>query len=376
MGRGLFISGLAGLWLAGAALAADAEAIPMTDGPHGSGRPLGDAWSMACAPQQRLVGVKVYEDGRSIVGIEALCVELAHAGGVTVWASAPVIAEMPEAPPPRPVAVADEEADARARTNILRVSSGTRRSSGSRALLITIPRQPEAAASWAMETPERITLKTGRHGQEIRCGDGAYVQGLRTGVEAGRRGRLVAVQLLCTRGNGRIETIGDWPRREKSKKNGYLKEISAARTQCGGGIANPHDGAAARALIGMAEDGRVVSLGVTCARAAVPGPVSRAMEAARVWLAAVTPPMKRGQRRVYRGPQWYAGSDVAVCRDGSGRGYCAQETANRFCVTMNGARSASSFYVVGGFSDDAIAAGGKRCRSGACRAFQQITCTG
>jgi hypothetical protein len=376
MGQGTITSVLAAVWLTGAALAAEAEVIPMTDGPHGSGRSLGDAWSMGCAPQQRLAGVKVYEDGRSIVGIEALCVTLANGLGGTVWASVPVVAAMPEVSVLRAVMVADEQVDEVARTNVLRVSSGTRRSRGSGALLITIPRQTEVPAAWAMDVPERMTLMTGRHGQEILCKAGAYVQGLRTGIEAGRRGRLMAVQVLCTRGNGRIEAVGDWPTEKKTKKNKDVRALVAARTQCGGGVANPHDGAAAKALIGTAEDGRVVSLGVTCARVAVPGPVSRAMEVARVWLAGVMPAVKRGQKRVYKSPEWYAGSDVAVCRDGSGRGYCAQETANRFCVTMNGARSASSFYVVGGYSGDAIASGGKRCASGACRAFQQINCTG
>jgi len=344
------------------------------DGPHGSGRSLGSAWSMACGSQQRLVGVKLYEEGRSITGIEALCVELANSPDGTVWAAAPAIAEMPDLAPLRLVAIADEQVDTRAKTNILRVSSsGSRRHRGSRALLITIPHAPEP--EWSMEVPERITLKTGRHGREISCPEGAFVQGLRTGTSGGKRSRLVALQLLCTRGNGRIETAGYWPPVQKSNKNKDFYGFVAARTQCSGGVANPHDGAAARALIGMADNGRVVSLGVTCARVAVPGPVSRAVDAARAWMAALSPPVAKGKRRIYKGPQWYAGSDVAVCKDGTGRGYCAQEAADRFCTTMNGA-GAATFYVVGGFSQDAVAAGGKRCRSGACRAFQQIVCTG
>lgn len=374
MGRGTFIAALAAFWLAGPALAAEAEAIPMTDGPYGSGRSLGSAWSMSCAPQQRLVGINLYRDGHAIAGVEALCAPLAHGAGGTVWTSDPVVAEMPALPPPRLTPIADEDVDAEARRNVLRVSSsGSGRRHGSRAVLITVPRDPEPA--WTLEAPERISLRTGRHGEAIRCPDGAYVQGLRTGIEAGRRGKLVAVQLLCTRGNGRVEIVGDWPKDSKRKKNKWVAAVLASRTQCGGGSANPHDGAAGRALIGTAENGRVVSLGVSCARAAVSGPVSRLIVEARRWMASVVPPLRKGGRRVYQAPQWYVGADVAVCRDGSGRGYCAQDSADRFCSTMNGSGGAV-FYVVGGFSEDAIAAGGKRCPSGACRAFQKIVCTG
>ncbi len=377
MGRGKTIACLAAaVWLAGAASAAvEAEAIPMMDGPNGSGRPLGTAWSMACGSQQRLVGVRIYEDDRVVSGVEALCATLERdAAGVIAWADVPVVAELPERMPVRAVAVPAADADERAETNVLRVSSaGTRRFKGSRAMLITVAPQPEV--NWTHEAAERVTLRTGRKGRDVVCAAGQFVQGLRTGTEAGRRGGLVAVQVLCGIGNGRVEAVGAWAEAAKPKKNKKVRAIVAMRTQCGGGVANPHDGAAAKALIGTAEDGRVVSLGVTCAKSAVPGVVSVAVGAVSRWLSEVVPVAKTGAKRVYRAPNWYAGSDVAVCRDGSGRGPCAQASADRFCVTMTGAGRAS-FYVVGRVSEDAIAAGGKRCPSGVCRAFQQITCTG
>lgn len=377
MGRGKTIAGLAAaVWLAGAALAAiEAEAIPMTDGPNGSGRPLGAAWTMACGPGQRLVGVKVYEDGRAIAGVEALCAGLVRgADGLIAWAGAAAVAVLPKRLPPRPVVIPADGADELASRNILRVSSReVRRQSGSRAVLIQVAPQPEEAV-WSHQPAERVTLKTGRNGREIMCPAGAFVQGLRTGTEAGRRGGLVALQVLCGNGSGRVEAVGVWASGKKSRKNKPVRPLVAMRTQCGGGAANPHDGAAAKALIGAAEDGRVVSLGLTCARSAVPGVVSLAVEQARLWLASVLPAVKAGHGRVYRGPSWYAGADVAVCRDGSGRGPCAQASADRFCATMSASRA--SFYVVGRVSNDAIAAGGKRCPSGVCRAFQQITCTG
>lgn len=377
MGKGKTIACLAAaVWLAGAASAAvEAEAIAMMDGPNGSGRSLGSAWSMACGPQQRLVGVRIYEDGRVVTGIEALCATLEQgAAGAVVWKGLPAVPELPERMPLQAVVVPVEGADERAETNVLRVSSsGTKRFKGSRAMLITVPSQP--AASWTQVPAERVTLNTGRTGRDVVCAEGQFVKGLRTGTEAGRRGGLVAVQLLCGTGNGRVELVGSWVETKKSNKNRAVRAIVAMRTQCGGGVANPHDGAAAKALIGTAEDGRVVSLGVTCAKSAVPGVVSLAVGAVSRWLSDVVPVAKPAAMRVYRAPNWYAGFDVAVCRDGSGRGPCAQASADRFCVTMTGAGRAS-FYVVGRVSDDAIAAGGKRCPSGVCRAFQQITCAG
>ncbi|MFT3808477.1 MAG: hypothetical protein QM698_01020 [Micropepsaceae bacterium] len=378
MGTGKIIGWLtAAVWLTGAVSAAvEAEAIPMTDGPNGSGRSLGSAWSMACGPGLRLVGVKVYEDGRTIAGVEALCAALEwRPGRVIAWASGPAVAELPERMPLRPVVVAAEGTDDLTARTVLRASSReVRRQSGSRAVLIQVaPAAPEPV--WTQEPGRRVTLATGRKGRELVCPEGTYVQGLRTGSEAGRRGGLVAVQIVCGSGNGRVETVGVWADPRKSKKNKPLRPVVAMRTQCGGGAANPHDGMAAKALIGTAEDGRIVSLGLTCAKSAVPGVVSLAVGAVTRWLSEVAPAVKKGSVRVYRAPNWYAGSDVAVCRDGSGRGPCAQASADRFCVTMTGAGRAS-FYVVGRVSGDAIAAGGKRCPSGVCRAFQQITCAG
>ncbi len=369
MGRGIVITGLTAVWLAGRALAAEAEAIPMTDGPNGSGRSLGAAWSMACPAQARLVGIRLYEDGKAVVGVEALCARLRRVAGAIVWIDAPMVAEPPAPGPSLAVAPSDAEGGGAARTrgHVLRASSdGVSRFEGSRAVLITVPRASEPARR-AGVGGERITLRTGRQAREIVCPDGGFVQGLRTGTATGRRGGVVSVQLICTHGGERSELVGP------SAKPQRKATVVTGRTQCEGGNANPHDGTAGRALIGTAESGRIVSLGLVCARVAAPGPVSRSMAAALGWMAGLTPGKMQGARRVYRKPIWYAGSAVAVCRDGSGRGYCAQASADRFCVTMNGS-GAASFYVVGPYADDVIASGGKRCSPGACRAFQSITC--
>lgn len=359
MGRGFFIAAATALALAGTGEAAEARAIQMMDGPGGSGRSLGAAWSMACPAQARLAGVRLHEDGTAIVGIEALCVRLTRTGASTAWAGRPAIAELPTAAP-LPVAEADETPS---ESHVLRVrSEGVSRFSGSRARLITISREPEPILA---TQGARISFEAGGGTRDVVCPEGAYVQGVRTGTGTGRRSGLMAVQLICTRDGARSEIVGAWG----------PAGLAAARTQCGGEIANPHDGAAGRALIGTVEDGRIVSLGLLCARTAVPGPVSEAADAARVWLAQLIPARMAGVNSVYRAPQWYAGSAVAVCRDGSGRGYCAQASADRFCMTMRGS-GAASFYVVGAYADDAVAAGGKRCPAGVCRAFQSITCRG
>lgn len=370
MGKGLFITALAALSLAGIGRAAEAEAIAMTDGPGGSGRSLGAAWSMACPGQQRLVGVRVHQDKWTVVGVEALCARLTLENGLIVWAADPSVAEPPDLKPSRVAVTGGKEiagATAGTEGHVLRASSdNVSRFKGSRAVLISVPRAAEPQPH--ADEGARITLATGRRGRTLECPAGGYVQGLRTGTAAGRRGGLVSVQIICTQGDGRSQIVGAAARARKAK-------IVTSRTQCAGASANPHDGAAGRALIGAAEGGRVVSLGLVCARAAVPGPVSAAADTALQWLARLAPLQPPGSRRVYRKPTWYAGSSVAVCRDGSGRGYCAQESADRFCVTMTGAGPAS-FYIVGTYAEDAIATGGKRCPSGKCRAFQSITCAG
>ncbi len=348
---------LAGL-LSGNAAAAEGRAIPMTDGPSGSGRFLGDAWSMRCGGDARLVGVTLYADSRVVVGVEALCVHLALEGGAVVWADAPEVARVraPVRPPePKTTPPADEAVDG----NILRVRSGeVSRFRGSRAMVISVSRQPDTPPASA-----KVSMRAGSRSEELRCPDGAYVRGLRTGV---RRGAVVGVQLICERA-GRSELVG-----ADVLAGG---DVSVARTECGGGRLNPHDGAAGQALIGTVENGRLLSLGISCARSVVPGALSGTITHVKQWLGRVfsKPASKAG--RVYRAPRWYAGAGVAVCRDGSGRGPCAQASADRYCSVMRETARAV-FYVVGPPSDDAIAAGGKRCPAGACRAFQSITCRG
>ncbi len=374
MGRGFLIAAALAsalvLMLAGTGLAADARAIRLTDGPDGSGRPLGAAWSMACPPQTRLAGMRLHEDGTAIIGVESLCVRLTREGALTAWVGRPAVAELPEPQmEARPVVeAAAAPAESPAESHLLRVrSDSVSRFSGSRAMLITVSREPEPVRAGY---GARVSFEPGARQRDLICPDGAYMQGVRTGT-AGQRTGLMAVQIICTRDGTRTEIVGDWGDGARKPRT----PLTAARTQCGGGIVNPHDGTAARALIGTAEDGRIVSLGLLCARTAVPGRLSDAAYAVRRWLAGLVAAPRRTGAKTYRSPQWYAGSAVAVCRDGSGRGYCAQASADRFCATMRGA-GAATFYVVGPYAADAIAAGGKRCPAGACRAFQAITCSG
>ncbi len=364
------------LALAGPAQAAEAAAIPMRDAAGAAGRPLGDAWAMPCPPQTRLVGVRLHEDGGAVVGVEALCARLSRHEGGFVWAEPPAIAKAPEMRSRKAAraAAAAPTPEARSEGNVLRArSDGVSRFNGSRAVLITVPRGDAPAAR--RESAGRVFLKTGRKGREVVCPEGSYVQGVRTGTAAGRRGGVRAVQLICAQGNGRTETVGAWPQPEKAKrkKAKAAATLTPSRTMCGGGSVNPHDGKAGRALIGAVENGRIVSLGLICARAVTPGPVSEAAEFASLWLTGLTPQPDEGERRIHHSPRWYAGSDVAVCRDGSRRFECAQESADLFCMVMHGSGGASSFEV-GAYAQDAIAAGGKRCPAGKCRAFQSITC--
>ena len=379
MGWRVLIGAAMLLGLSSTAQAAEAAAIHMRDGPGGTGRFLGAAWAMPCPPQARLVGVRLHEDGNAVAGIEALCARLERRDGLTAWAAAPAIAEPPKLQPRRAARVVrppvEAQADARSEGHVLRArSDGVSRFSGSRAVLITVPRTVEDAAE-EQRAGARVTLRSGRKGREIVCPEGSYVQGLRTGTAAGRRGGVRAVQLICTQGNGRNELVGEWPApaKAKGKRAKAGAALVASRTLCGGGSVNPHDGTAGRALIGAVENGRIVSLGLICARAAVPGPVSEAAGIAALWLAGLTPQADDGARRIHHRPSWYAGSRVAVCRDGSERGDCAQESADLFCMVMHGEGGAVG-YEVGAFAEDAIAAGGKRCPAKACRAFRSITC--
>lgn len=364
MGLGRFAALILAGLACGSAAAAEGRAIPMTDGPGGSGRFLGDAWSMRCDGARRLAGVRLHEDRRGVVvGVEALCVRLEAAEGAIVWAEAPVAAEARE--PARKTrrtkteAARVEAADEGADGHILRVRSGeTARFRGSRAMVISVPRPAEPPA------PSReVSMRKGVRSTELRCPEGGYVQGLRTGVD---RGAVVGVQLLCARG-GRSEPVGG------DVLKGASKRAVATRTECGGGRLNPHDGAAGQALIGTVENGRLLSLGLSCARSVTPGAISASIMDVRRWLGGVFAKRSSAAARVYRAPRWYRGSGVAVCRDGSGRGPCAQASADTFCSVMRGEGTAVS-YVVGRFEDDVIAAGGKRCPEGACRAFQSITC--
>lgn len=354
MGKGIITAALLGFALTAAAVAG-VRPVPMTDGPNGTGRALDGAWSASCAASERVVGVRLREDGEKLRGIEPLCVRL---GSGFSWVKEPAA--------PRVLAVAEAPDDG-VEGNVLRVTSGEiSQFRGSRAVLISVPRRSETRR---VEGDMRIDGKA----RDVACPSGTYVDGLRIG--SGRGGRLAALELICAGATGHSFVVA-LSAPKKTRKNKAVEAVSVSLIQCGRGRVNPHDGQAARALIGSSEGARVLSLGLVCARTAVPGAVAGAVLSGLDWLENLVPePGAKGDVRTYRTPRWYAGADVAVCRDGSGRGSCAQASADRFCTTMGGYTGAS-FYVVGGYSADAIAAGGKRCPSGACRAFQSITCTG
>jgi hypothetical protein len=251
--------------LAGApALAAGGEAVEMRDGPGAKARDLEPFWIMRCAHGTRLVGLRVHAD-RSIAGVEAICAGLVRDGDTIAWLSKPRLWLAPPIPPPPPRPAPPPP---RSEGTVLRAESGTvMRYRGSRALVISVPRakEPPPGPKGPYLLPFRATRKT----TDLVCPNGRYVAGLRAGSV---RRDLTAVQILCGDGSAAAPlAVGDWPAPAKpaaagkKKRNKRAPVFTEQRVQCAGVSANPLDGTAADAVFGTIADGRIQSLGLTCA---------------------------------------------------------------------------------------------------------------
>ena len=221
--------------LSAPALAADGEALDLRDGPGGEGRLLDEAWIMRCPEGERLVGLRLRADER-IVGAEAICADPAG--------RAPHVWTLP--PGGR---TASEAANDRGDGHILHASSrGIARFQGSKALVISVPRRPDPRPA---ERPAGFRPEP----SDLVCPAGRVVTALRT-AQAAQGGGLSGVQIVCGGGDGDPLPVGA----PLGARGPLVQQV-----QCGGASANPHDGTAADALLGSGFDGRLQSLGLTCA---------------------------------------------------------------------------------------------------------------
>lgn len=373
------------LALGGIAPAVTSEAVNLKAGPLEGGDTLSPVWMAKCPDGQRLAGLRIHRDG-VIAGVQAICVRLRSDGARVVWAGTPAVA--PEPPKPPPPRVIRREVAREAQGTVLRAdSAGVTRRRGSRAMIITI----EEVEEQPFPTPApTVDFGTPPEAADFVCPRGQFVKGLRLGSEHGRRGlRLAAVQLLCSDGSGRtVATTGAWPdakiaevaakpAKKKSKKRKKAKAaepaapLSVQRIECDGQSANPHDGAAAAAVFGTADGGEVQTIGLSCAREADPVTPRTLYAKARRVVAGL--PRLFGWQQTYTAPVWFDGAQLAVCAPGALDRDCAQHSADRYCVAVEGYDRATA-YTVGRFAKASVAATGERCARGACRAFATITC--
>lgn len=254
---------LALLLTAPAAFALGGEAVEMRDGPGEDARALEPFWIMRCSNATRLVGLRVYADGR-VTGVEALCAGLTRDPKTAhiAWLAKPrpwIAPAIP--PPPKPVV---RIVRPRSEGTILRAESGTvMRYKGSRAEVISVPRAPETppladtdGGALVGHPAYLLPFAKAGKGEDLVCPKDQFVLGLRT---ATLKAELTAVQLICGDGSASSgETIGDWPAASKGQV------VAVARVQCGNVAANPLDGAFADAVFGTLDGGRIQSLGLTC----------------------------------------------------------------------------------------------------------------
>ena len=374
--RGLFtFIAIAAVWITSAG-ALTGEAVPLRDGPGGEGRDLAPVWVMRCDPAARLVGVRIRED-RQIISLEAICAVLRFSEGRTRWVTAPVVVAPPP-PPPTPVRVVKRTE--RQEGTVLRASSsGISRFRGSKALIISVG-LPDPRPEDQVEDPSIDFRDTGAR-RDLLCSAGQYVAGLKTGSEQGRRSeRLSALQLICADGSPRgRHLVGEWPveqvqpkaRKQRKSRQAPLK---SSLVECGSVHANPHDGAAVQALFGTVDDGRVQTVGISCART-VDGAAARSHAYAGVRSAVLWGLRAVKWQRVFDDPSWIDGRPLATC---PGRGTtgakCSQASADRFCQAREGYGGAAT-YAVGGFSSSTVGVEGEACERRSCRKFARITCS-
>lgn len=228
---------IAMLGFAANAVAAEGEALDLRDGPGADARLVGEAWIMRCPDSERLVGLRLRSELR-IVGVEAICA--APGGGPPhVWTR-----------PPGALSAAGSGENRSAGRLLNARSGGVARFQGSTALLISVPRRPDPHVP---ARPAGFRAEAG----DLICPSGKVVTALRTAQAADGDG-LTGVQIVC--GGDVAAPLAVGP--ALGERGPLVQQV-----QCGGANTNPHDGAAADALLGSGFDGRLQSLGLTCAAA-------------------------------------------------------------------------------------------------------------
>jgi hypothetical protein len=353
------------------------ETVELDAGPGGNR--LSPVWLMKCSSGERIVGLRLYDDGR-VAGVRAICARVRMDESGARWLGVPALLPEPSPPPPPRMETVKRVIDLRGEGTILHASSeGVTRQRSSRALMITIERPVENAGGEAGGV-ERVDFhRTSRaRFADIVCPADRVVVGLRLGIEtAPKRGDLRAVQVVCGDGLGHtLEPAGDWPQAEpprgKKGKRRPQEALKAQRIECGSSGANPHDGIAARAIFGTEEGGRVQSIGLSCTGSLdALQPRSRLFDSMRTSAAAALRALNWTQR--IEEPKWLDGARIAACGANDHDTSCMQDRADRYCIDVAGYGRSSEF-AVGRFATDAVVPGGERCERSKCRAFASITC--
>lgn len=376
----------------GQAAALTAETVQLEAGAtQKAAADLSPVWRMKCPTEDRLVGLRLHQDER-IGGVEAICARIKVWPDGVRWASAPALPKMetPDEPAspesgPKIVRVIERQSEG---TILSADSRGVTRRRGSRAVVISIERPADVQR--AEPEAERLEFRSTHRSVDLMCPQDRFVGGIRVGSERGRATeRLAAIQLLCSDGTAAAPTIvGSWPaiteasaagkpsgRRKKSKaaKGPRADTLHVQRIECRRSEANPHDGEAARAVFGTLDDGRVTTIGLSCARTIGSTHVaSRTYMALRDWSQVAGRAL--GWSRRFEAPRWLDGTELASCVTGQNDSACAAKAADAFCTGMPGYAKASHFEI-GARSSDAISPDGQRCLSGSCRTFAAITCS-
>lgn len=365
---------------AGTASATTTEAVNLRAGPLEAGEGVGVVWMAKCPAGQRLVGIRQRAD-EQILSVQAICAPLRTDQNGLRWAAAPRVPEPPP-PPPKP-RIVTRQVEREVQGTVLRADSmGVSRLRGSRAVLITVSEPVTDEQIFPMPQPV-VDFRDGGRTTDLMCPIKQFVKGLRVGSEDGQAGpKVVALQLLCSDTTGRmLATIGAWPadkpalkarKKDRKRKPAAAPSLRIQRIECSGTASNPHDGAAASTVFGTLDDGRVQTIGLSCAREIDPRGSERTLYAA-ARRAAESIPRLFGWQTTYETPHWIDGAQLAACAPGALDKACTQESADRFCVEAQGYDRATA-YRVGRFAKDSVAATGEHCARGACRAFAAITC--
>lgn len=353
------------------------ETVELDAGPGGN--KLSPVWMMRCPSGERLVGLRVNDDGR-IAGVRALCARVRIDDSGARWLSSPAL--LPEPPPPEPprMETVRRVIDVASEGTVLHASSeGVTRQRTSRALIITIKRPVKPAPDEVQPSP-RVEFRKTAQSSDLICPTDHVVMGLRTGTEEQRRGSVLrAVQIVCGDGLGRaLEPMGNWPepaaapRKKGKRKAKAALPLKVQRIECGASDANPHDGLAARAVFGTEDGGRVDTIGLSCTGSLENvQPHSRIVAAVRRNAVAMLRGLNWSQR--IEAPKWLDGADIATCAKAGRDDACAQESADRYCASVAGYERAAEFSI-GRRVKDAVVPGGERCEGKSCRTFASITC--